>query len=72
MCISVLPGHIYMHHICAWCLQRPGKGIGFPQPLGIVVIDGCELGTEPGYSGRAVSAVNHGGIALAQFYLIFS
>lgn len=29
------------------------------QPLEIGVIDGCELGTEPGNSGRAVSVVNH-------------
>lgn len=21
-----------MHHICAWCLQRPGKGNGSPSP----------------------------------------
>lgn len=58
--------YLYLVPTEAWKRHR------VPQPLGIGVIDGCELGTEPGYSGRAVSAVNHGGIALAQIYLIFS
>lgn len=43
-----------------WCLKRTEEGIG---SAGTVVIDACEvlfvLGTEPQFSKRADSALNH-------------
>lgn len=38
MCIGVLPAHISMYHMCAWCLWKSGKGIygGQEKTLGLL------------------------------------
>lgn len=30
MWMNVLPVCIFVHHVCAWCLQRSGEGLGLP------------------------------------------
>ena len=40
MCMNVFPACMYVHHGCAWCLQRPEEGVRLP---GTEVTDGCEL-----------------------------
>lgn len=40
MFVDVLSRRMSVHHICAWCLQRPEMGIRSPE---IGVIDGWEL-----------------------------
>lgn len=37
MCKNSLATCMFVQHMCAWCLQRPEKGIEFPE---IGVIDG--------------------------------
>jgi hypothetical protein len=55
MCIGVLLACLSVHHVHVWCLWRPEEGVGFPRiPPELKVI-----GTEPGSSGRAASALNH-------------
>ena len=39
MCRSILPAHMYMHHIQVWCSWWPEKGDRSPE---IGVTDGCE------------------------------
>lgn len=38
--VDVLLSCIFMQHTCAWYLQRPQEGLGFP---GTEVTDYCEL-----------------------------
>lgn len=38
MCMGVLLVHMFVHHLCAWCPQKP-EGDGF---LGVGVTDGCK------------------------------
>ena len=30
-CMSILPAHMYGHHLCAWCPQRSEEDIGLPR-----------------------------------------
>lgn len=39
MCMGILPAHMAVYHLCAWCPQRLEEGIGFP---GTGVLDGRE------------------------------
>jgi hypothetical protein len=40
VCMDVLPACISVHHLYAWCPQKPEEGIIFP---GTEVTGGCEL-----------------------------
>lgn len=53
--MGVLLVHMFVYYVCAWCQKRPEEGIGFP---GTEITDSCELGIEPGVSGRVANAFN--------------
>lgn len=38
--MGVLPAGASVHHVCAWCLQRPGNGFRLSRTR---VIENCEL-----------------------------
>lgn len=40
MCASVLHACMSVHHICAWCCQRPEEGV---RSRGTGVTNSCEL-----------------------------
>jgi hypothetical protein len=37
--LSVLPACMYVHHVCAWCLQKSEGDVGFS---GVEVVDDLE------------------------------
>ena len=60
--MSILPACMCMHHVHAWCLQRPGQGVRSP---GTGVMEGCkkqcgcwELNPDLLSSARATGALN--------------
>lgn len=58
MCLGVLLTCISVHHVLAWCLQRPSEKFGFSGPG----IRQLWPGIDTGFSGRASSALNCSGI----------
>lgn len=50
----ILPASIYVHHECAWCLQKPEKGIRSPV---IGITDDCELTWMPGIKLRSSASL---------------
>ena len=40
MCVDALPAYMSVHHMCAWCPQKPEEGVRSPGTGGT---DGCEL-----------------------------
>jgi hypothetical protein len=62
MCMAVWPADMPVHHVHAWCLQRPEEGVLFSgtgvAPSGFVCYCvGAENQTRG--LGRAASALNH-------------
>ncbi|EDL22035.1 mCG57818 [Mus musculus] len=63
ICTRDLSTSMSVYHVHAWCLQQPEKSLD-PLELESQIVRSCDVGggTRPRFSGRAASALSHGGI----------
>ena len=54
--MSLLPACTYVHHMHAWCLQRPEAGVGSTETWAIVIRHMWVLGTRSGSSQGVAGA----------------
>ena len=69
-CMSVLPAHMSVHHMCGECPRRPGEG---PGAHGTAVTGGCEpprgcLELNWGSAAKAASAPDYWAASQAAFH----